>query len=334
MGVNDGQRRPSHESDGLTSENSPRQSTKSSRRYPSRPLRPTPANNHPRQAAAHLQGAQKPNPFIGAVRSKKSALDIESDLFAGIKSEAPEPQDFSKESPDMINSLVSAFGRDFLGPSESISVPDATGFTTSHSKLAQPLRLPPTMVKKTLAEIRQAETSNGAAATPATATPGGRIIPQLQFMSARARPAEVEVAKPAKPKDIDSLMFDPPESRVRRVESSEWTSSSRESWNYEVNVKEEGLGEEPDMMKAALENYLTPDQEKSLKKKELTMLKKRAKAAKFRLSIKDLAHWQPEVHKTEAPVENKTQNTLYIPPSISVVNFSNLLKVPLGNKRL
>jgi hypothetical protein len=118
------------------------------------------------------------------------------------------------------------------------------------------------------------------------------------------------------------------------VESSEWTSSSRESWNYEANVEEQGSGEDSDMMKAALETYLTADQEKMLKKKELTALKKRAKAARFKLSIADLAHWQPEVHKTEAPVDNTTQNTLYIPPSISVVNFSNLLKVPLGNERL
>jgi hypothetical protein len=325
--VDDGRRRSAQEPDRFTSDNRPRLSTKESQRgYPVRSLRPTPANNHPSQSTAQLQGVQKSNPFIGAVRSKKSALDIENDLFAGIKSEAPEPEDFSKESPDMINKLVSAFGRDFLGTSESTSVPDATGFTTSHSKLAQPLRLPSTMIKKTLAEIRKAESGNGATAIPVTTIPG-RTIPQLQFMSARARPVEVQEVKP---KEIDTSMFDPPESRVRRVESSEWTSSSRESWNYEVNVEEEGLGEEPDMMKAALETYLTPDQEKALKKKELTRLKKRAKAAKFKLSVADLAHWQPEVHKTEAPVENTTQNTLYIPPSISVVNFSNLLKVPLG----
>jgi recombination DNA repair RAD52 pathway protein len=150
-------------------------------------LRPTPPNNHPSQATAQFEGAQKSNPFIGAVRSKKSALDIENDLFAGIKIEAPEPEDFSKESPDMINSLVSAFGRDFLGTSESTSVSDATGFTTSHSKLAQPFRMPQNVIRGTLAQIRKSEANNKFP----TAT-NVKTIPQFQFMSARAAPAEVE----------------------------------------------------------------------------------------------------------------------------------------------
>jgi hypothetical protein len=331
--MDDRRPRSAQEYNRFTSENSPQLSTKESNsRYPSRSLRTTPPNNHPSQPTAQIESAQKSNTSIGAMGSKKSALDIENDLFAGIKTEAPEPEDFSKESPDMIHSLVSAFGRDFLGTSESTSISDATSFTASHTKLIQPLYMPQKVVRSTLAEIRKAENNRSPTAAKVT------TIPQFQFMS-RAAPSEVEAMKKMKEmkemeqQNIDASMFDTSESRVRRVESSEWTSSSRESWDYETIVEQEPE-EDPEMMKAALESYLTAEQERILKKKELSALKKRAKAARFKLSIADLAHWEPEVHKTEAPIENTSQNTLYIPPSISVVNFSNLLKVSLGTERL
>ena len=63
---------------------------------------------------------------------------------------------------------------------------------------------------------------------------------------------------------------------------------------------------------------------------ELDKLVDRARAAKFRVGLKDLAIWKGDVQRVEAPEEITVPKSLYIPPSISVTNFAGLLKVPLG----
>jgi hypothetical protein len=155
-------------------------------------------------------------------------------------------------------------------------------------------------------------------------------VQQFAFLSARARPAAAATSE--RQATTDSSSFSAAPEKARRAGGSGWISASREAWDDEVPNNEEQPAEaESEMFKEGLEEYLSPEKSKKEKKKELEMMKKRAKVARFKLSVKDIAHWQPEAQKVEAPVDIITSNTLYIPPSISVANFSNILKIPLSN---
>lgn len=311
---------PSRKSPSLSSEAQNNQRDQLSRRTPA--SKPAPSNNNASRAAPKALDAQQQYPF-----AKKSALDIEKDLFAGISSEAPKPYKPQPRSPAMIDSVISNFGREIRTSPATSRDSVLTDFTTSHSKLVQPLRLAPETIQKTLNHIRKSEREPPVSpAGPASGVP----VQQFAFLSARARPAVAATSE--RQATTDSSSFSAPPEKAGRAGGSGWISSSREAWDDEVPNNEEQPAEtESEMFKEGLEEYLSPEKSKKQKKKELEMLKKRAKVARFKLSVKDIAHWQPEAQKVEAPGDIITSNTLYIPPSISVVNFSNLLKIPLSN---
>ena len=121
---------------------------------------------------------------------------------------------------------------------------------------------------------------------------------------------------------------------VKRTASTEWRSASREKWTYEV--EEEKSEEDPlnglaDLIPQVAEgDELALEEEQTQKKRDMNKLKKRAAIARFKTRVGDIGVWVEESQKVEAPLELKIQKELYIPPSISVANFANLLKIPLG----
>jgi len=126
---------------------------------------------------------------------------------------------------------------------------------------------------------------------------------------------------------------EPPEEReedsaeAQLVSSDEWRSASREKWSYEIAPEEPEEPEEPEP--TVTEEMIDPVKEKEQKKRELRKLMKRAQMARFKQRLSDLGVWVEEAQRVEAPVEIKVQKELYIPPTISVANFANLLKIPL-----
>lgn len=121
---------------------------------------------------------------------------------------------------------------------------------------------------------------------------------------------------------------------IKRTASTEWRSASREKWTYEVEPEkseEEPLNGLADLIpQVAEQDELSLEEEKVQKKRDVNKLKKRAAIARFRTRVGDIGVWVEESQKVEAPLELKVQKELYIPPSISVANFANLMKIPLG----
>jgi hypothetical protein len=124
---------------------------------------------------------------------------------------------------------------------------------------------------------------------------------------------------------------------MKRIDPSQWQSSSREKWTYEIDPTKEAeqeaerlLAGDPRSRMTEEEKVLESEEQKE-QMKELDKLINRAKAAKFKVGMKEMAIWEGEKQRVEAPVtEIAVQKSLYIPPSVSVSNFANLLKVPLG----
>lgn len=260
------------------------------------------------------------NPFEKILKSKKSATDIESDLFAGIKEVVDAPKAGSSTSPakSSIDNILSNF-----------SSPKLDGLSTSFTqKVNPPFRVSQEHVQK----ILESATSAGrTGASEVAATESDRPVQQFGFLAARQRPTASPSEKESVPIAIDDLgdVDD-----VKRVSSTAWRSASREQWTYEVEPdKEEEGKKEAEAITAFIEQETEVDEIKSKeqKKRELKKLKDRAVRARFRKNLNGLAEWVEPLQKSEAPLEITVQKELYIPPSISVANFASLMKMPLGN---
>jgi hypothetical protein len=81
--------------------------------------------------------------------------------------------------------------------------------------------------------------------------------------------------------------------------------------------------------KIPVEQSLSPEQLKAKKKGEISTLRRKAKSKKFIVDMNDLGVWTEEKTKVEALPDIKVEKNLFIPSSISVVNFADLLKVSL-----
>jgi hypothetical protein len=162
-----------------------------------------------------------------------------------------------------------------------------------------------------------------------------RPVSSLGFMTAATRRGSIEVdpsenlVKPST--EFQGFIPEPPED-VKRVDSSQWQSSSREKWTYEIDLNEEKQKIEDEAPATAVEDVESPgDKAKriNMSKKDYQQLKKRAKSLKYKTSTSEFAMWEPAVQRVEAPVEINVQKNLYIPPSVSVSNFAKMLRVPL-----
>jgi hypothetical protein len=266
------------------------------------------------------------NPYAEAVKSRKSAAAIEDDLFAGLNVAEPPKPEVSKTAAqaNTLNSVLSTFGQQAKNPDAN------TPFSanTSYTKASQPFRLSQQSVRTALDVARKSEARKGST----SGVPGSESkIPQFGFMAASMRSRPTQNITPA-PNVMQRFEEQPPED-VKRVSSSEWRSSSREQWSYDVDLKPEEDTEAKEAQqlvdKIPVEQSLSPEQLKAKKKGEISTLRRKAKSKKFIVDMNDLGVWTEEKTKVEALPDIKVEKNLFIPSSISVVNFADLLKVSL-----
>jgi hypothetical protein len=289
----------------------------------------TPVTDSPLQTAPPLSR------YAEVVKSRKSAADIEDDLFAGIKSEisTPEPTISQAQlSPQSsIDTLLTSFGQDSRSSSAGTSL--GTKTTTSYTKATQPFRVSERSVRDTMEAAKRSEEQKG---TTGIYPAPDRPLPQFGFMAARTRPGSLSFETDS---PVPSMVAEQPElpGDMKRVSSSEWHSSSREQWSYEIDTKEaqieaaEAQAAEAQALvdSVKLESSLTPEQLKIKRRKEVFALRRKAKGKKFLVNMQDLGLWEEEKTKVEALADIKVEKNLFIPASISVVNFADLLKIPL-----
>ena len=116
------------------------------------------------------------------------------------------------------------------------------------------------------------------------------------------------------------------------MSSAEWHSSSREQWTYEIDTKPkdtEAAEAQPLVNEIPIEQIMTPEQTKARKRAEVATLRRKAKAKKFIVDMHDLGVWEEEKVKVETLPDIKVEKNLFIPSSVSVANFADLLKIPL-----
>ena len=306
--------------------------SRSERRDPlDQPARDTRKYNN-RNTSTSLERPKQINPYTDVIKSKKSAYDIENDLFAGITTESvhesckkPNLQANTKLMNDLFANLDTQ--------------KQIEGSKGSYTKSSQPFKVSDSSIRNIMKSLQQ---------KPPEAPPE-KPVQQFGFMSARQQPSTT--TKPqvssssARPSTTRSstvrevqhpdLIREAPDG-LKRIDTAQWQSSSREKWTYEVDPRKEAEAEAERLLAADTRSRMTEEEkeaeseEQKEKMKELDKLINRAKAAKFKVGMKDIGLWEYDKQRVEAPVEIVVQKNLYIPPSVSVSNFANLLKVPLG----
>ena len=321
----------------------------------------------PKQDALASPAPQNPtlvNPYADIIKSKRSSMDIENDLFAGIDGdssvEIPRPQkpavqfnvsqkptfqpkvsQMSASQPNLSpkiasNSNASQNPRfpnvslDNLFAKLDVNQNKPNASKGSYTKSSQPFKVSDTSLRNIMKSLQEEKPH-------APPSHSERAVQQFGFMSARQK--EPTAARPTlktqKPFQHPDIIHEAPEG-LKRIDSSEWQSSSREKWTYEVDPQVEAEREAERLLAADAKARMTQEErdtemeEQMEKMLELDKLVDRAKAAKFRVGLKDLAIWKGDVQRVEAPEEITVPKSLYIPPSVSVTNFAGLLKVPLG----
>ena len=263
--------------------------------------------------------------YAEVVKSRKSAADIENDLFAGIKSEIPTPE--SSGSQAQVNTQSSSFSNLLTSFGQDSRSSDART-NTSYTKASQPFRVSERSVRDAMEAAKRSEERRGT--TGINPTPE-RPVQQFGFMAARMRPSTLPTEANTPPPYMAQAEAELPED-IQRISSSQWHSSSREQWSYEVETKKaeaEAAEAQALVNEVSLEKTLTPEQLKIKRRKEVSALRKKAKGKKFLVDMQDLGLWEEQKTKVEALPDIKIEKNLFIPPSISVVNFADLLKIPL-----
>lgn len=162
-----------------------------------------------------------------------------------------------------------------------------------------------------------------------------RAVQNFSFQSAsREKPSQERNEKPSPGTStpIHKDLVPQAAEGTKFIESSSWRSASREKWTYEVDLKIEAEQEADRLLaEEAAKKGITAEERVEQKKKteEFEKMIDRGRAARFKVGLKDIALWKHDVQRVEAPTEIVVQKTLYIPPSISVSNFANILKVTL-----
>ena len=313
----------------------------------------------PKQETFVSRTPQEPrpaNPYADIIKSKRSSMDIESDLFAGINADSSveipnhqKPTFQSKVSPKSTSqsnlspkitanlnasqkpafpnvSLDILFAKLDVNQNKSSISETSKG---SYTKLSQPFKVSDSSLRNIMKSLQEEKPR-------ASPSHSERPVQQFGFMSARQQPTAARPTPhtPA-PFQHPDLIHEAPEG-LKRIDSTQWQSSSREKWTYEVDPQVEAEREAERLLAADTKAHMTQEErdtemeEQMEKMLELDKLVNRAKAAKFKVGLKDLAIWKGDVQRVEAPQEITVSKSLYIPPSISVTNFAGLLKVPLG----
>lgn len=315
----------------FNSSTGPRVNSEPASQSPGSSVRPTPekiaqSNTPPPQSAP----PPPPNPYAQVVKSRRSAADIENDLFAGINADAPDlkpSKNFLPPAPTSpsMDSLLNAFG------TSSVRV-NATSQATENSpytKASQPFRVSEKSVRDVMEAAKKSEERKESKTLGSRPDPR---IPQFGFMTTRVRPSifppQIDTSAP---KPTPSFEPEPPED-VKRVSSAEWHSSSREQWTYEIDTKTkdtEAAEAQSLVNEIPIEQTMTPEQTKARKRAEVATLRRKAKAKKFIVDMHDLGVWEEEKVKVETLPDIKVEKNLFIPSSVSVANFADLLKIPL-----
>jgi hypothetical protein len=324
----------------------------------------------PKQETVVSPASQEPrpvNPYTNIVKSKRSSMDIESDLFAGIDADSsveisnsqkpavqsevsqkltfqPKVSQKSTSQSNLSQKIASGSNTSQKPAFSSVSLdnlfakldvnqnkpqtPD--GSRGSYTKSSQPFKVSDSSLRNIMKSLQE----DKPLAPPSRSE---RPIQQFGFMSARqqqpasARPTPQTQTSFQHP----DIVHEAPEG-LKSIDSTQWQSSSREKWTYEVDPQVEAEREAERLLAADAKAHMTQEErdaemeEQMEKMLELDKLVNKAKAAKFRVGLKDLAIWKGDVQRVEAPQEIAVPKSLYIPPSISVANFAGLLKVPLG----
>ena len=272
---------------------------------------------------------RRKNPYADMLKSKKSTFDIENDLFAGITTDTT-PN--TAKRPDVkanANIMDSLFAK--LDTEKHTEKSKG-----SYTKSSQPFKVSDSSIRNIMKSL-QGKTA---------ARPAEKPKHQFGFMSARQQPqATTEpqlsssirsaTSRLSTTKMHPDLIQEAPEG-MKRIDTSQWQSSSREKWTYEVDPQKEAEAEAERLLAADPKSRMTEEEreleseEQKEKMRELDKLIQRAKAAKFKVGMKEMGLWEHDKQRVEAPLEIVVQKNLYIPPSVSVSNFANLLKVPLG----
>ena len=305
-----------------------------------------PSQANPRQA----ERPRRINPFAEVLKSDASAIDIENDLFAGITAAIPSEKPALKPAPkpapkprSMIDSFIAAATPSekpvskprsmldtFIGAAASTATRTSEA-RTEFTKTSQPFRISDNSKQKILDTAQKSQ---------AQAARAERPVRQLGFMAAaatRRNGIESDEPKPFISQSTqDNSVVESSEAQdgIKRVDPSQWSSSSREKWTYEINSNEVKLLEKQRLEEEAKniiipDSIKTPDAKYKMTKHELKQLRARTMGARMKTGISDLGVYTPPQQKIEAPPEINVQRDLYIPPSISVSNFANLMKVPL-----
>jgi hypothetical protein len=314
----------------------------------------------PKQETVVSRTPQEPrpaNPYADIIKSKRSSMDIESDLFAGINADSSaeipnhqKPTFQSKVSPKSTSqsilspktvadfntsqkpafpnvSLDNLFAKLDVNQNKSSITETSRG---SYTKLSQPFKVSDSSLRNIMKSLQEEKPQ-------ASPSHSGRPVQQFGFMSARQQQPTAARSTPNTPTPFQhpDLIHEAPEG-MKHVDSTHWQSSSREKWTYEVDPQVEAEREAERLLAADAKAHMTQEErdtemeEQMEKMMELDKLVDRAKAAKFKVGLKDMAIWKGDVQRVEAPQEITVSKSLYIPPSISVTNFAGLLKVPLG----
>jgi hypothetical protein len=260
---------------------------------------------------------QVENLLDGVLKSHASSIDIEANLFKRVTAavSAATEKIVPKDLSDKANrSAIDTFLAGKVDPIQPRSIearPDST-------KSFQPFRVSD-ISKRTILE-----------STPKSEAP----LKPLGFMTAQRR-ASVELTQEEPVQERAKSVTYIPESaeNVKLIDSSQWQSSSRENWAYEVDLQEEKKAVKEQLAPVPIvmeEDAISQEGQRANKKKAVQALKKRAKALHYKVHADRLIYSEPVFQRLEAAPDISVQRRVFIPPSISVANFANMLKVPLG----
>jgi hypothetical protein len=258
---------------------------------------------------------QVENLLDGVLKSHKPSIDIETNLFKRVTAavNAATEKIVPKDLSDKAN--ISAIDT-FLAGKVGRKQPRNTEARTDFTKNFQPFRVSDISKRSILESAQKSEAPLGFMAAQRRSSV--ELTPDQQPVQERTEPIEYI------PESVEN---------VKRIDSSQWQSSSRESWAYEVDLPQEKKAVEEQLSPAPIvieEEVISQENERLQKKKAIQALKKRATNLRYKSHADSLIFYEPVAQKLEAPAEIRVQRNVFIPPSISVANFANMLKVPLG----
>lgn len=258
--------------------------------------------------------------YSDMVKSKRSNAEIERDLFSGITA-------FNPNLPTSNN------------PFENLG------------KTRKPIRLLEAKEPEMPKFGPSGAALNDLEVTIQSTTPIPRAeVPKPAFSFLSARESRSVPPKPSKALPM-LVPYHEANSGIKTVESSEWSSSSRERWSYDIDTRlrpkteSKILGQEGEDLNlaeydpglVAADSIEVPEiklpvqvKPKKAAKAAIRKLQEKGTKAGFKVTYAEVGLWQNDPQRVEAPPEIMFQKDLYLPTSISVSNFADLMKVPIS----